>query len=236
MKSDLPKVLHEVAGKPMVHWVVDACRQAGCEKIVVVVGYRGELVRESLADQPDVSFVEQAEQLGTGHAALMAEPELGDFPGDVFVLNGDGPLLRADTLTTLLQTHRDAQAHGTVATAVLDDPTGYGRVLRDDAGHLLEIVEQKDATPDQLVVQEVNPNYLCYRASVLFDALKQVGTDNAQGEVYLTDVPKVLRAAGHTVAVVDAVPAEDAMGINDQDQLAQVDRILRDRLANPESK
>lgn len=235
MGGDLPKVVHRVCGHPMVTWVVRACRQAGVGRCVVVVGYRGELVREALAEEAahasgmSIEFVEQAEQLGTGHAALMAEPALAGFEGDTFVLNGDGPLIRASTLTTLLDTHRRAAADGTVATAVLDDPTGYGRVIRDEAGDLLEIVEQKDATPEQLAIAEVNPNYLCYRTAVLFEAIRRVGTDNAQGEMYLTDVPKVLRRDGRRIAVVDAVPAEDVLGVNTPEQLKQVEAILEAR-------
>ena len=196
MGGDLPKVVHEVCGRPMVNWVVDACRAAGVSRCVVVVGYRGELVREALAEEREragmtIAFVEQAEQLGTGHAALMAEPVLSgdEAEDDTFVLNGDGPLIRCSTLRALLDTHRSEQADGTVATAVLDDPTGYGRVIRDADGELLAIVEQKDATPEQRAVREINPNYLCYRTSVLFDAIRKVGSDNAQGEMYLTDVP-----------------------------------------------
>ncbi|MFW5681580.1 MAG: NTP transferase domain-containing protein [Phycisphaeraceae bacterium] len=245
MGGDLPKVVYEVCGRPMVCWVVDACRAAGVSRCAVVVGYRGELVREALVEERNkpgmtIEFVEQAEQLGTGHAALMAEPVFrSDGDGDegdegdeidTFVLNGDGPLIRASTLNKLLDTHRREQAHGTVATSVLEDPTGYGRVIRDEGGSLLEIVEQKDATPEQLAVREVNPNYLCYRASVLFDAIRKVGSDNAQGEMYLTDVPRVLRAEGKRVAVVDAVPAEDVLGVNTPEQREQVHAILSQRL------
>mgnify|MGYP006267813755 FL=1 len=240
MGGDLPKVVHEVCGRPMVCWVVDACRAAGVSRCVVVVGYRGELVRDALAGEAEkpgmsIEFVEQPEQLGTGHAALMAEPVLsgerdhGESPTDAFVLNGDGPLIRASTLRTLHDTHRRERADGTVATAVLDDPTGYGRILRDADGGLLGIVEQKDATPEQLAVKEINPNYLCYRTAALFDAIRKVGSDNAQGEMYLTDVPKVIRAEGGKLAVVDAVPAEDVLGVNTPEQRAEVETILSQR-------
>jgi bifunctional UDP-N-acetylglucosamine pyrophosphorylase/glucosamine-1-phosphate N-acetyltransferase len=230
MGSDLAKVLHPVAGEPMLHWVIAACRAAGAVPIVVVVGYQAEQVKAAFAGQPDVRFVHQDRQLGTGHAAKMAAPLLADHPGEVFVLNGDGPLIRPETLHALLDTHRRAHAAGTLATARLDDPTGYGRVIRDADGGLAGIVEQKDATPEQLAVQEVNPNYLCYTASALFDALDRLSDDNAQGEYYLTDVPRLVREAGGTIAIVDAVPAEDVLGINTPEQLAQVDAILRGRL------
>jgi bifunctional UDP-N-acetylglucosamine pyrophosphorylase/glucosamine-1-phosphate N-acetyltransferase len=234
MSSDpgnvLPKVVHPVAGEPMVRWVVRACRDAGVTRVVVVVGYRQELVREALADFDDVAFVEQREQLGTGHATRMAESLFTGEERDVFVLAGDGPLIRAHTLRTLLQTHRTQRAAATLATAVLPDPAGYGRVVRDDAGRFLAIVEQKDATPDQLTIREVNPSYYCFQAGLLFAALSQLRNDNAQGEYYLTDAPGLLRDQGHVVAVEAAVPPEDVLSINTPLQLSEVDAILRRRL------
>ncbi len=230
MGGDLPKVVHEVAGKPMIHWVVRACREAGVERVVVVVGYKAGLVREALADDDGIEYVEQTEQLGTGHAAMMAEPALGDFPGDTFVICGDMPLVRASILTELLDTHRQHNAAATLATARLVDPSGYGRVLRDASGGFDRIVEQKDATPAQLEVNEVNPSYYCFRAADLFAQLRHVRTGNAQGEYYLTDVPGLLKQAGETVALLDTVPAEDVLGINTPDDLARVDAVLRVRL------
>ncbi len=240
----LPKVLHPVAGRPMIHWVVDACRAAGVERVVVVVGYRGDLVQDALADAAgagQVEFVEQAEQRGTAHAVQIAVPLFKDQPTcDVFVLAGDGPLIRPTTLQQLLETHRDTDAAATLATAVLDDPTGYGRVLRTPGGDASggdafggafdRIVEQKDATPDQLAVREVNPSYYCFDSAALFDTLEQVGNANASGEYYLTDVPGLLREAGRTVSLVDAVPPEDVLSINTPEHLATVDAILQERL------
>ena len=160
MQSDLPKVMHEVADRPMLHWVVDACRAAGATRIVVVVGFKGELVRASLAGASDIEFVEQTEQLGTGHAVDQARPAFATTPDhDVFVLCGDGPLIRPETLHTLLQTHRSAGADATLATAIIKDATGYGRIVRDADGGFSRIVEQKDATPEQLEICEVNPSY-----------------------------------------------------------------------------
>ena len=233
MAGDLPKVVHEVAGRPMVSWVVDACRAAGVERCVAVVGYRSGLVKAALAEfGPYVQFVEQAEQLGTGHAARMAQPlfeGLGDR--DVFVLAGDGPLIRAATLDAVLTRHRAVSAAATLATAVIPDPAGYGRVVRDAHGQFVTIVEQKDATPDQLAIREVNPSYYCFNAAALFAALGQVRNDNRQREYYLTDVPALLKAAGRAVAVEPAVPPEDVLSINTPQQLAEVDAILRARLA-----
>jgi bifunctional UDP-N-acetylglucosamine pyrophosphorylase/glucosamine-1-phosphate N-acetyltransferase len=220
----------------MLHWVTDACFAAGCDRCVIVVGYQADAVRATLADEARCVFVEQHEQNGTGHAAEQARPAFEDRPaGDVFVLAGDGPLIRPQTLARLLEVHRRTRAAATLATAVLDDPTGYGRVLRRDSdtaagGAFDRIVEQKDATAEQLAVREVNPSYYCFGTVELFDALQRVDNDNQQGEYYLTDVPGLLREQGRTVTLVDAVPAEDVLSINTPSQLAEVDRILRERL------
>ncbi len=231
MGSDLPKVVHPVAGRPMVRWVVDACKQAGCERVVVVVGYKGELVRAALADETCCQFVEQTEQLGTAHAAQMAEPEYVGRPDHpVFVLAGDGPLIRAQTLQRLLDLHRETGAVCSLATAVIDDPAGYGRIVRDGSGTFTGIVEQKDATEAQRAIREVNPSYYCINSVALFEAIARVSNTNAQGEYYITDIPAMLLAEGKTVTVVDAVPPSDVLSINDPAQLAAVDAILRDRL------
>lgn len=231
MGGDRAKVLYEVADEPMVRWVVKACLDAGVERCIVVIGYQGEKVCEALSDVPQCTFVHQTEQLGTGHAARMAEPFFEpDDSRDVFILAGDGPLIRPATLAALLDAHRTNRAAATLATAVLDDPSGYGRVIRAADGSLQAIVEQKDATPDQLAVNEVNPSYYCFRSADLFDGLSRITDDNQQGEYYLTDVPGILGGEGKTVALVDAVPAEDVLSINTPAQLQEVDRILRNRL------
>jgi bifunctional UDP-N-acetylglucosamine pyrophosphorylase/glucosamine-1-phosphate N-acetyltransferase len=176
MKSDLPKVLHEVGGRPMLCAVVDACRGAGCGRIVLVVGYRQELVREAMAKQGGawnrgIEYAVQAEQLGTGHAVRCAEPiftaAASGADDAVFVLAGDGPLIRAETLRTLLERHRGARAEATLATSVIEDPTGYGRIVRDGAGKFVGIVEHKQCTPEQLKVREVNPSYYCFNVRSL---------------------------------------------------------------------
>jgi len=229
MGGDLPKVLYAAHGRPMVRWVVDACRDAGVERIVVVVGYGAERVEAELADTP-CEFVVQREQLGTGHAAQQAQPLFeGDPDRDVLVLTGDAPLIRASTLEQLLRAHRDAGAAATMATAELDDPSGYGRVVRDDAGGFVGIIEQKDATAEQRAIREVNPSYYCFRAGALFDGLAKVDRNNAQGEYYLTDVPGLLKRRGETVALLAAVPAEDVLGVNTPEQLAEVSALLAAR-------
>ena len=230
MNMDLPKVMVPVADRPMICWVVDACLAAGVKRCIIIVGYKDEMIRAILAEQPQCYFVEQPEQLGTGHATLMAQPHFDpQHPVDVFVLAGDGPLIRVNTLTRLLEMHRRSKAAATIATAVLDDPEGYGRITRYDNGSFAAIVEQKDATPAQLEIKEINPSYYCFQSDRLFDALQRVDTNNCQGEYYVTDTPAILRDDGHVVIVVSAVPPEDVHGINTPQQLAHVDEIQRRR-------
>mgnify|MGYP000161818715 CR=1 FL=1 len=235
MQSDLPKVCHPVGGRPMVCAVIDACLEAGCVRVVVVVGYKQELVREACAGYGDrVEYAVQDEQLGTGHAVMCArgayERELASGgEGDAFVLCGDGPLIRAETLRTLLELHRNTQAAGTLATARLDDPTGYGRVVRSEDGRFARIVEQKNATPGELAIREVNPSYYIFGVGGLFRSLERVTKNETTGEYYVTDVPAILLADGGRVEVIDAVPPEDILSINTLEQLAEVDRIYRSR-------
>jgi bifunctional UDP-N-acetylglucosamine pyrophosphorylase/glucosamine-1-phosphate N-acetyltransferase len=234
MQSDLPKVMHHALGRPMVHWVVDAARAAGATKIVLVIGHGAELVRESFANEKDVEFALQEKQLGTGHAVMMAKSNLeaAATTTDAFVLCGDGPLIRPDTLATLLSIHRRDNAAATLATSVIADPKGYGRIVRDGSGKLAKIVEQKDATDAERAICEINPSYYCFRTDALFNALSRVGNKNASGEYYLTDVFELLRNDGRTVSAVDAVPPEDVLSVNDPVQLAEVDSILRKRHAS----
>lgn len=230
MKADLPKVVHEVGGRPMVCAVVDACREAECDPVVVVVGYRHELVRGALAGA-GVRFALQEPQLGTGHAVQCADGELGSFAGDLFVLCGDGPLIRPETLATLLERHRSTGASATLATAIIDDPTGYGRIVRDGDGRFRGIVEHRNATPRQRAIREVNPSYYCFRRPDLMEALRDVPRNDASGEYYLTDVLGLLLARGRRVEVVPSVPPEDVLSINTPEELAAVDRIYRRRRA-----
>lgn len=230
MKSDLPKVCHPIGGRPMVCAVVDACRAAGCGRIIAVVGYKQELVRDALKGFEGVEYALQAEQLGTGHAVRCAEANFGSNPsGECFVLCGDGPLIRAETLRRVLDRHRSTGAQATLATSVVPDPTGYGRITRDPAGRFTGIVEQKNATPEQLKIREINPSYYCFQAASLFSALHEVTKNETTGEYYITDVPGVLMSRGGRVEVIDAVPPEDVLSINTLEQLAEVDRIFRSR-------
>ncbi len=230
MKSRLPKVLHEVCGKPMLDHVLQACYAAGCERVMVVVGYGKDEVMARFANDDRIQWVEQTEQLGTGHAARMCEPYLQDQRGNVFILTGDGPLIRGDVLRTLLQVHREEKAAASMATAVLDDPTGYGRIIRDAEGQFIEIVEQIDCTPEQREIQEVFPSYYCVRSEELLFALSRLKNENKKGEYYLTDIYAILRNAGRKVVAVQAVTPEETLSVNTRDQLAQVDAILQERI------
>ena len=233
MESDLPKVCHPVGDRPMVCAVVDACFDAGCSRVVVVVGYKQELVREALASYGDkVEYAVQHEQLGTGHAvvsAVDAYPLDMRADTDVFVLCGDGPLIRTSTLHTMLDKHQSAGADGTLATSVIDDPDGYGRIVRKGDGGFERIIEQKNASKDELKINEVNPSYYCMNAHAMFEALKGLKRNDLTGEYYITDVFEHLLNDGKRVEVISAVPAEDILSINTLEHLAQVDAIYRSR-------
>lgn len=233
MRSDLPKVIHEVGGRPMVCAVVDACREVGCRRIVLVVGHRQELVRAVFEGQSDVEFAVQPEQLGTGHAVRCAEALFAGeklSPGnDVFVLAGDGPLIRGATLARLLGAHRAAHSLCALATSVIPDPTGYGRIDRGPDGAFRAIVEHKDCTPAQLALREVNPSYYVFDARALFATLAEVRKNPASGEYFITDVPGMMLARGQRVEVIPAVPPEDILSINTPEQLAEVDAIYEKR-------
>jgi bifunctional UDP-N-acetylglucosamine pyrophosphorylase / glucosamine-1-phosphate N-acetyltransferase len=235
--GDLPKVVYPVADRPMVCWVVQEARKAGADRVIVIVGYKKEQVIKAL-DGMNCEFAEQKELLGTGHAVAQAADLYKNHPAsDAFVLAGDGPLIRAQTLLKLLEVHRKEGAAATLATAILDNPTGYGRVIRNASGKFDRIVEQKDAKPQELACKEVNPSYYLFDSALLFEFLPLVKNSNAQAEYYLTDVPGLLKAKGHTVSLVDAVPAEDVLSINNLEHLAEVDKIFRSRtLSNPGKK
>ena len=231
MKSAYPKVLHRVCGVPMAEQVIRVVRQGGFEKYVVITGFKEKLVRECLEDK-EVVFVHQEEQLGTGHAVMQALPEFKDDPeGYVLVVCGDTPLLRAETIRDLTDTCISNGASAAVLTAVLDNPFGYGRVLRDEKGNMTCIVEQKDGTPEQLSVHEINTGTYVFRAKDLIDALGRIDNKNAQGEYYLTDVFGIMIRDGKKVIPKICDNPEETEGVNSRIQLAEADRILRLRKA-----
>ena len=232
MEGDLPKVVHPVADAPMVKWVVDAVRDVGVQRIVLVIGYRADDVQAVFVGDDDLEYVTQHEQLGTGHAVDVCRDCLADFDGDAFVLAGDGPLIRSDTLRTMEHVHRDQQAAATLATSNIEDPTGYGRIIRNAEGRFEAIIEHKNATEAQREIHEVYPSYALFDAKRLFTELETLEADSVTGEIYLTEIPASLHRAGHQVEVVDAVPPEDVLSINTMEQLAEVDAILRSRIAS----
>ena len=231
MKSDLPKVLHGVCGRPMLAYVIDACAEAGCDRLITVVGHAAEKVRQEFANyHPGLRWAEQTQQLGTGHAVMICGKELADLSGPVLVVAGDGPLIRGATLKKLLDTHARWQAACTLATSILPDPARYGRILRDAAGELTGIVEYLDATEAQRAIHEVNVSLYCFDAAALRDVLPRLTNHNAKQEYYLTDTLGLLRSSGKRVAAVAAVPPEEVMSINDPQELREVERILSQRL------
>jgi bifunctional UDP-N-acetylglucosamine pyrophosphorylase/glucosamine-1-phosphate N-acetyltransferase len=230
MKSSLPKVLHRIGGRPLVGHVLDTALALEPERVVVVVRHERDLVADAVVGAaPGVVVVDQDEIPGTGRAVEVALDALEDFAGDVLVLSGDVPLLESDTLAALVRTHRDGAVAATVLSATLDDATGYGRVIRDADGAVARIVEQKDATPDEASVTEINAGVYVFRAQALRTELALVGTANAQGEKYLTDVVALLRGSGQAVAAQTAPDAAAALGVNDRVQLAEAARLLNAR-------
>ena len=230
MKSRRPKPLHDICGRPMLEYVLRACYEAGCERVMVVVGHGKDEVISQFGTDKRIHWIEQTEQLGTGHAARMCEAELKKHGGDVFILTGDGPLIRGEVLSTLLGAHREEKAAASMATAVLDDPTGYGRIVRDGNGDFVEIVEQADASAEQREIREVFPSYYCVRSEELLLVLSKLTNNNKKREYYLTDIYSILRNAGKKVLAVQAVTQEDSMAVNDRIQQAEVDAIMQDRI------
>ena len=230
MKSDVPKVLHDVCGRPMLGWIIRACEEAGVGRIIVVVGFGKEQVISAFESHPNCVFVEQVEQKGTGHAVLCCRDALAGFAGRVLVIAGDMPLVRGSTPKALLAENARTGDAVTLGTTILDDPAGYGRIIRDERGRLLKIVEHNDCTVQQREVREVNPSYYCFDCAKMFEALDQVGNDNAKGEYYITDVVRILIDAGHGGGAIPAIPPAEAMGINSRADLAAVCRIMQDRI------
>jgi len=229
MNTLMPKVLHEVCGRPMLAYVLDACREVGVTKIFVVVGFSAEKVEERFGST-DIEWVIQKEQLGTAHAVLCCKDYLKDFDGQTLVLCGDGPLIRSATLKTLIEKHEAEQSAATLATAVLEDPAGYGRIVRDAYGNMQGIVEHSDCTKEQLAIKEVNPSYYLFNNGILFEALENVRPDNVKQEYYLTDAMSGIIGTGHKVVAVTAVLPDEAMGVNSRRQLSEASKIMQRRI------
>lgn len=227
MKSSKPKVAHEIMQKPLVRWVVDAARAAGVGTIVSVVGHGREVVEPLVAD---TTVVVQEEQLGTAHAVKMAAPACKDLGGSLVVLTGDSPLVRAETIKMLIDTREAEEAAVVVLTMEAQDPTGYGRIVRDEDGQVCAIVEQKDCTPEQALITECNSGFYCFDTKVLFEALEEVSTNNAQNEYYLTDVLAIAREKGKKVLACKAEDPNECLGVNSRGQLAQATALLQQRI------
>ncbi len=227
MKSKRPKVAHEVLGRPLVRWVVEAAREAGVERVVAVVGHQREQVEPLVAD---VEVVVQHERKGTADAVAAAAEALAGFEGSVAVLSGDCPLITAGTIEALVAAREEGDCACVVLTMEMADPFGYGRIIRGADGGVERIVEQKDATPEEAAVVECNSGFYCFDAKALFEGLAQVGNDNAQGEFYLTDVLEICRRAGGKVAALRAADPAECLGVNSRAQLAEAQALMRDRI------
>ena len=225
MKSDLPKVLHEMLGRPMIEFVLDTLISLNINKIYVVIGHRADLVREALRDYTDnIEYILQAEQRGTGHAVQMAEKALAELEGDILVLAGDVPFLSAETITSLIEVHRREKAAATVLSSILPDPANYGRIVRKPGTDLVDyIVEHKDASEEERKIGEINTGTFCFDSRYLFDCLREIDDDNAQGEYYLTDIMGILRERGLKAAVYLTDNADEALGVNSAEQKADLE-------------
>jgi len=231
MKSQVPKVLHAICGASLLDHVLAAARELDPAELIVVVGHGGRQVGSHLAGHaPDAQVVVQHRPGGTGHAVRVVTETVGLGQGTVVVTYGDTPLLRGGTLAALVREHVAEQAAATALTTLLADPTGYGRILRDDRGAFAEIVEEADASADQRTVTEINSGVYAFESSLLADSVKRLPTGNAKGEEYLTDVLAILRAEGHRVATVTTPDSDEVRGVNDRAQLAQARRILNARV------
>lgn len=228
MRSKKYKVLHEICGKPMVEYVVNLLNQLQLDELITVVGHGAEAVKQCLGTRS--RYVHQEKQLGTAHAVMQAESLLAGKTGTTVVVCGDTPLLHADTLRRLLDTHEQQGAAASVLTAVMADPTGYGRILRQSDGRLERIVEHKDATQEQLAIREVNTGIYCFDNQILFQMLPKVNNDNAQQEYYLPDIIALLLQEGKPIYTVLTEDPEEVLGINDRIALAQAERIMQQRI------
>ena len=228
MKSDLPKVLHPLNGRPMIHYVIDIAEEIGSKMTILIIGHKKELVMEATKDRK-VVYVTQEQQLGTGHAVLQTKPYFIDFKGSVLVLSGDVPLLRAESLKKLIEIHNRDNPLATLLTAEMDDPSGYGRIIRNGQGFVKQIVEDKDASKDIKKIKEINVGIYIFDSASLFETLPLLNNDNSQGEYYLPDVIKIYVERKEKVAAVLTADVEETHGINSMEQLIHAEQILSNR-------
>ena len=228
MKSNMPKVIHRVCGKPLTKWVIDASYEAGAKNVLAIVGHKADMVKETIGDVCEYAL--QAEQKGTGHAVMQAEDFISRNEGSVVILNGDTPLITADTINKAIEYHTNSLNSATVITAILDDATGYGRIVRDDSENVLKIVEHKDATDEERKINEINSGMYVFNSSSLVSALKELTPNNAQGEYYLTDTLEILLNKGEKVGAYAIEDNDEIRGINDRVQLNEAETIMRKRI------
>lgn len=226
MKSDLPKVLVPVCGRPMIEYVLDALTAGGIEKIIAVIGYRAELVREALNGRKNLTFALQAQQLGTGHAVMVCRELLADHRGPVIVVAGDAPLMRTDTIAGLMAEFQRQPAACVIGSAYCDNPESLGRIIRDEEGNFLGIVEHRDASQAQRKIKEVSMSYYVFDCQNMLDALDYIRPDNDQGEYYITDLPRVLLARGLEVRALPILKPCEVLAINNMEELAAVEKTM----------
>jgi bifunctional UDP-N-acetylglucosamine pyrophosphorylase/glucosamine-1-phosphate N-acetyltransferase/UDP-N-acetylglucosamine pyrophosphorylase len=227
MKSDLPKVLFPVCGRPMIEFVLDALEQAGIDRIIAVVGYRSDLVRQTLAHR-QLEYAEQTQQLGTGHAVMMCREQLQSHNGPVMVVAGDCPMIQVDSIRKLFESYTELSPPACIlGTAHKEEPFGLGRIVRDVDGEFSGIVEEKDATEEQKKITEVNMSYYVFHAPDLLDALTHLKTDNSQGEYYITDTPLVLKKQRKKVLALPVLKPIESLGINTIDELTVVEEAIK---------
>lgn len=227
MESDLPKVLVPACGRPMIEYVIDTLDAAGVAKIVVVVGYRADDVREALKSRDNIEFADQTEQLGTGHAVMMCREQINQHEGAVLVVTGDSPMIQVDSVAALFDLYNQEKPACILGSLHSEDPHGLGRIVRDDQGDFMAIVEEKDATPDQRLITEVNMSTYVFDAAELRATLDKLTNDNKQGEYYITDCPGILRGEGKDVRALPVLKPCESLSVNNMAQLAIVENEMR---------
>lgn len=228
MKSDKAKVLHQVCGKAMIEWVYEAARDAGIGRCVAIVGHKADQVMEYLGNK--VEYVLQEQRLGTGHAVQQARRYIEEGEGHILVLYGDTPLVSAQTISNALQYYNEGNYKAVVISADVDDPSGYGRIIRDGEGRLVKIVEQRDANDAEKAVREINSGMYVFSSKELSEALKLLKNDNEQKEYYLTDTLEIMLSKGYKTGIYKVADSDEILGANDQTQLERLDEIMRKKL------
>ncbi len=227
MKSDLPKVLFPICGKPMIHYVLDALERANVDEVLVVVGYQKEAVCKEIKTRKNVKFAEQKELLGTGHAVMSCREYLEGYDGPVFIVAGDNPMLQSSSVDRLFEEFEKGDAACVLGTVYKDNPFGMGRILRDAAGNFIGVVEEKDATDEQRKIKEINISYYVFDTPELLKSLDSIRNNNAQKEYYITDVPKILLDAGKKILALPVLKEIECLGVNTQADVAEVEKALQ---------